>query len=61
MSDKPLNCVTSMHQSVDKIGKVKEALQSPEVIIFPSFYVMDVYWRKNVRIFSNKMGGKGNK
>ena len=50
-----------MDQSVDKIGKVKEALPSPEVIIFPSFYVIDVYWRKNVRIFSNKMDGKINK
>ena len=61
MSDKPLNCVTGMHQSVDKIGKVKEALPSPEVIIFLSFYVMDVYWRKNVHIFSKRLVGKGNK
>ena len=66
MFDKPLNWLTFLlklnaidtHHSVNKTGKVTEALQSSVVTLFRSPYEIDVYPRRNVRIFSNIMGPK---
>ena len=66
MLDKPLNWLTFLlklnaidtHHSVNKIGKVTEALQSSVVTLFRSPYEIDVYPRRKVRIFSNIMGPK---